>query len=319
MQRVYFGVLALIVVVTIAVWLAFGTEGARQREVEAPPAPPVVVAPAPAEAPPAPPAAPAAPRQTVENRVLESGIAVRLVRRARIPLPTGRLYEEYARLEPEAKSGNALSAYRLGLLLYECRDVPADPVTLEHQIESIYQTRRRDGWDVVSPESEVRTLRGRYEECDRIPAEARGGFRDWLKTAADAGVIEAQINLPLKLPPAEYCQFLAECPPAQRAAQDALQKEAIDYLGRAREAGSVAALWTFGAWYAEGEVLPQNDIEAYAHFRALEQVNVAAGLPPRVDGMLASLRKRLRPVDLDQGEARARELLSNPNCCVITP
>lgn len=317
MQRVYFGVLVLIALISLAVWFTFGTDGARRRDV------PVEAAPAPAApvavAPPAVPLPPTAPRQTVERRVLSSGVAVRLVRRAPIPLPKRRYYDEYAELEPEARSGNALSAYRLGMLLYECRDVPADPVALEREVEEIHQTRRHNGWDVVSPTSEVNTLRARYEECDRIPAEARGRFRDWLRSAADAGVIEAQINLPLKLPAAQYCQFLAECPPAQRAAQEALQKEAIDYLGRARDAGSVAALWTFGAWYAEGEVLPQNDIEAYGHFRALQQINAAAGLPTRVDGMLASLRQRLRPVDLDQGEARARELLANPNCCVITP
>jgi len=132
-------------------------------------------------------------------------------------------------------------------------------------------------------------------------------------------VIEAQINLPLKIPPDDYCQFLAECSPEQRAKQEALQADAIDYVGRAREAGSVAALWTFAAWYAEGEVLPQNDIEAYAHFRALDQINAAAKQTPRFDKLLAGMRQRLRPVDVDAGEARSRELLSNPNCCVITP
>lgn len=66
-------------------------------------------------------------------------------------------------------------------------------------------------------------------------------------------------------------------------------------------------------------MLPQNDLEAYAHFRALDQIHAAAQLTPRFDRLLAGLRARLRPVDLDLGEARARELLSNPRCCVITP
>ena len=319
MARVYLGVLALIVAITIALWLIFGTDGARQRDPSVNDAIPAVPLPAsPPPALPSAPAAPTAPRQTVETRRLPSGLAIRLVRRARIAPPTGRLFDDYARLDPEAKSGNALSQYQLGLLLYECRDVPADAPALEREVEAIHQTRRHGGWDVPAPSSEEGILRGRYEECDGIPSDARLKFRDWLKSAADAGVIEAEINLPLKLPPAEYCQFLSECTPAQRAAQEALQKEALDYLTRARDAGSVSALWTFGAWYAEGEVLPKNDIEAYAHFRALDEINTATGEPQRFGKLLADLKKHLRPIDLDQAEARSKELLTNPNCCVVT-
>lgn len=320
MGRLYAGIVALIVAATIAFWFLFGTQGARQRDPALDAAPAEPVATAPAEAAVAPPAAPAArPRQTVERKVVESGIPIRLVRRVRIAAPTGPLVARWRQLDEEARSGNSVSKYELGLVLYECRDTPADPVALEREVESIHQTRRHGGWDVDKPAAEVRELRERYANCDGIPAEARGQFRDWLKQAADAGVIEALVNLPLKLPSAEYCQFLAECPPAQRAAQEALQKEAIDYVNRAREAGSVSALWTLGAWYAEGEVVPKNEIEAYAHFRALDQINASSGQGQRFGRMLAGLRKQLRPIDLDAAEARSRELLSNPNCCVITP
>lgn len=275
------------------------------------------VAPEPA-APPAP-AVPATPRQTVESATVESGIAIRLVRRPRVALPPGRFADAYAKLLPEAESGNALSQYRLGNLLFECREVPANADALEAEVEAIHQTGRRGRWDVDSPKAEIATLRHQFAQCDGIPAEARVGFRDWLKKSADAGVIEAQINLPMRLPPDDYCQFLAECTPALRAKQEALQMEAIDYTSRARDAGSVAALWTLAGWYAGGEVLPQNDIEAYAHFRALDQIHGAARMTPRFGPLLAGMKKRLRPVDVDAGEARARELLSNPRCCVITP
>lgn len=266
-----------------------------------------------------PPAVGMAPRQTVQSAVVESGVAVRLVRRPRIALPAGRFADAYAKLLPEAESGNALSQYRLGNLLFECREVPASADALEAEIEAIHQTRRRGRWEVDSPKAEIATLRHQFAQCDGIPAAARQGFRDWLKKSADAGVIEAQINLPMRLPPDDYCESLAECTPALRARQEALQAEAIDYTSRAREAGSVSALWTMAGWYAGGEVLPQNDIEAYAHFRALDQIHAVARLTPRFDQLLTGMRKRLRPVDVDAGEARARELLSNPRCCVITP
>ncbi len=260
-----------------------------------------------------------APSEKVERAVVESGVTIRLVRRTRIAPPLGALAASYVKLESEARSGNAVSQYRLGLLLYECHDVPAENSALTREVETIHQTRRRAGWDIATPDEEERALRQRYANCDGVPAAERGKFRDYLKTAADAGVLEAQLNLPLKLPDADYCQFLSECAPAQRAQQEALQNEAVDYIGRARDAGSASALWTFGAWYAEGEVLPRNEVEAYAHFRALDQINAASKEPQRFERMLAGMKRRLRPVDLDQAEARAKELLSNPNCCVITP
>jgi TPR repeat protein len=258
---------------------------------------------------------PAAPQRVVSP----SGIALHLVRRPALTVPDHPYSAAYQQLEPAARSGDPAAQYRLGLLLYECRDVPVDEATLGREIETVYQTRRRNGWDVDDPADEARTLRRRYQECAGVPGEARGQYRDWLRRAADAGLVEAQLGLPLHLPPGEYCQYWSECTPQQRVRQEALQQEAIDYLGKARDAGSAAALWTFGAWYAEGEVLPRNDVEAYAHFRALDEINAASGDPHRFSAMLDDLRGRLRPADLDQAEARARELLSGPNCCVLTP
>ncbi|WP_428383288.1 hypothetical protein [Nevskia ramosa] len=314
-SRLLLSVLAVLIIVLLAQWW----RGQDQVPETAPDAmisesPPVTV-----EALPAPSAASSVARQTVERAVVDSGITIRLIRRARLAPPPGRLADGYAKLLPEAQSGNRLSQYRLGSLLFECREVPADSAALEQEVEAFYQTRRHGRWTVDAPKAEEATLRHLYAECDGIPAEARVGFRDWIKQAADAGIIEAQLNLPLKLPPDDYCQFLAECAADQRARQEALQAEAIDYTTRAREAGSVAALWTFAAWYAGGEVLPQNDIEAYAHFRALDQVNAASQQPQRFGKLLAGMKKKLRAVDIDAGETRARELLSNPNCCVITP
>jgi len=316
MRRTAFLLFALALTIVAIVWLTRTPAPIPTPEpaAEAPPAPSPEAAPEPTP----PPAPPAAPRQTVQKAVV-GGIPLRLVKRAPIRVPNGPWVALYARLEQEARSGNSLSQYQLGLVLYECRDIPSDRAALEAEVESIHQTRRHHGWTVKAPAIEVANLRQRYADCDGIPATARGGFRDELKAAADAGVVEALVNFPLKLPVAEYCQFLAECTPEQRAFQESLQKEAIDYTERARDAGSVAALWTIGGWYLQGEVLPQNDIEAYAHFRALDQINAAAGVTQRFDRILKGLRKRLRPIDLDQAEGEARALLTNPRCCVFTP
>jgi len=52
----------------------------------------------------------------------------------------------YARLIPAAQAGDANAQYGLGLLLYECRDIPADAPTLEREIDAVHQTHSRDGW-----------------------------------------------------------------------------------------------------------------------------------------------------------------------------
>lgn len=250
---------------------------------------------------------------------VSSGIPIKLIRRHRIAVPDPPYGPAFDKLYPAAKAGDTVAQYRLGLLLYECRDVPVEQAALDQQIESVYQTRKRDGWDVDDPADEAQTMRRRFEECAGVPGDERGRYRDWMKHAADAGLLDAQLDLPLHLPPGQYCQYLSECSPEQRAKQEALQAEAVDYLGRARDNGSVTALWTFGAWYAEGDVLPQNYVEAYADFSALDQVYTAAGEGNRFKAMLADLRGHLRPVDIEQANARAKQLLSNPNCCVLTP
>ncbi|WP_428313227.1 hypothetical protein [Hydrocarboniphaga sp.] len=264
-------------------------------------------------------AEPAKPKPVVIDAVTAGGIKLHIVKPVpllRPPPPYGPAYEA---LLQQAHAGDRPAQYQLGLLLYECRDVPADSERLEREVESIYQTRRRGGWDIDDPAIEARQLRQQYADCAGIPADERGTYRDWLRSAADAGLIEAQLDLMYHLPQREFCQYLYQCTPKQREEQAELQAEALRYVTQARDAGSVAALWTFGAWYQSDEVLPVNDVEAYAHYYALDQIQAAAGVDRRFSAILKAIRAKLRPVDLAQGEARATELLSNPRCCVLTP
>jgi len=305
--------LGAIIALLLAAWYWFG--GAHTGQAVTPQAAASnAAAPAAATA-----SATAQPQQSEQQVVSASGITFRLKRRPRLTVPAPPYGPAYALLEPAARAGDKAAQYKLGLLLYECRDVPGDAAALDQTIEHTYETRRRGGWDVDDPANEEQSLRRRYAECDGVPPEQRGKYRDWLKQAADSGLLEAELDLPLHLPQGDYCQYMSECSPEQRATQEALQQEAVDYLGRARDAGSATALWTFAAWYAEGDVLPQNNIEAYASFNALDQVFAAAGEQQRFDAMLADLSSHMRPADLAQAEARTQELLSNPNCCVLAP
>jgi hypothetical protein len=289
-----------------------------------PPSPPQVPSPVtqlpqqPAMRTPSPPAVSAIASAPGSQAVTPDGTRVRLIRRKPLERPDAPFGPKYPGLLAAAQAGDHEAQYVLGLMLYECRDVPADDLDLQREIENIHQTRMRGGWTIDDPGTESRMLRQRGADCDGIPAEARAGYRDWMVQAADAGLLEAQLGLMYHLPQAEYCQYLSECSPQQRAFQEHLQQEALHYVSQARDAGSADALWTFGAWYMGDEVLPPDPVEAYASFYALEQIYTASGQGGRFATILDDLGDKLRPVELGQAQARAAELLANPSCCVLT-
>ncbi len=262
---------------------------------------------------------PEKPHETVIQAVTESGIAVRIVRPAAVVRPRPPYGVRFAALSPLAEGGDPAAQYELGLVLYECRDVPEDAASNESQIEKVQQTHKRGTWDVADPAAEAAEMRRRQADCEGVPAASRDRYRDWIRKAADAGLMQAQLDMMYHLPQREYCQYLYQCTPEQRRVQSDLQAESVRYVSLARDAGSASALWTFAAWYQSDEVLPTNDIEAYAHYRALDQIQKAAGVERRVLPMIAALERKLRPIDRTQAEARSREILSNPRCCVITP
>lgn len=254
----------------------------------------------------------------VIEATLESGVVVHLQRRPRLNRPTAPFGPHYAGLLSAAQSGDTAAQYRLGLMLYECRELPEDAAQLAAQIDRLQQTHRIDQWDVSDPEAEAVLLQRRHADCAGVPQAAREEYRQWLQRAADAGLMEARLNLMYHLPKAEFCQFIENCTPQQRVMMDQLREEARAQVSQALDAGSAEALRTFGAWHLNEEMFTPNEIEAYAHFLAYDQVQRAAGRESPVAAMLESLRKRLRPVDLDAAEQRTAQLLSNPQCCVLT-
>ena len=203
------------------------------------------------------PAAATARGETVQKAMSASGVPIRLLRRPHLGVPDPPYGPAYEKLLPLAKSGDTAAQYQLGLLLYECRDVPEDEADLDKQVEDTYETHRSHGWDVDDPAGEEKALRRRHEECSGVPQAERGRYRDWLKQAADAGLLQAELDLPLHLPDAQYCQYLSECTPEQRAMQEALQKEAVDYLGKARDAGSAGALADLQLLVRRGQCCPE--------------------------------------------------------------
>ncbi|MGQ0620457.1 MAG: hypothetical protein ACT4QA_11150 [Panacagrimonas sp.] len=259
---------------------------------------------------------PSVPRVT--RATTSSGILLRLQRNPRIDGPEPPYGPIYEASKHRIEQAPPLEQYQFGLLLYQCREVPADDAELARQVEQVHQTRRLNGWDVSDPVQEEQTLRREYADCAGIPQNARLQHRDWMKRAADGGLIEAQLNLMYYLPKAEYCQFIEDCSADQAAFMARLREESRASVTRALEAGSVEALRTVGSWALNEEMGPPDTAEAYAYLSAYDQVQHAAGRERELARMLEQLRARLRPVDLEAAEAKVRDLLSNPKCCVLT-
>jgi len=254
----------------------------------------------------------------VVQTIAPSGVHLRVERRPRLDTPSPPYAAHLAELQAASDRGDTVARYQLGTMLYQCRDVPADDAALARGVEEIHQTRSRGGWDVSDPAQEERALRTAYANCDGVPAQARTQFRDLLRSAAEQGLIEAQLNLMFYLPQADYCQFIENCTPKQAQFMAGLRDEARTQVTKALEGGSVEALRTVGGWALNEEMGTPDDVEAYAHFSAYDQIQQVTGRERELLVMLAGIKKRLRPVDLERAEARAKELLSNPNCCVLT-
>lgn len=254
----------------------------------------------------------------VIQAVAASGVPIRVTRSPRIDAPSAPYGPKLSGMFAAADAGDPAARYRLGLMLYQCREVPADEAGLARAVEEIHQTRRRDGWDVADPVQEEDAVRTAYAACAGVPAPARVQYRELMRAAADAGLIDAQLNLMFHLPPGKYCQFIEDCTPAQAQQMLALREEARVQVGKALEAGSVEALRTVGGWALNEEMGTPDEVEAYAHFSAYDQIQQALSRERELTAMLTGLKSRLRPVDIARAEVRAKELLSNPRCCVLT-
>ncbi|MDT0498343.1 hypothetical protein RM530_13345 [Algiphilus sp. W345] len=242
----------------------------------------------------------------------------RLIVDRRSQLPTGPLQAFIRERTEAAEGGDADAAYQLGLALKECRRIQTAPEALDAVIQTMYQTRRLDGISVENPDRMAAELRRRYERCRGVPAEARNRYYEWMSLAADSGSLEAQESMVFQLPPGNICREreLEMCDATQRANTFALREQQAAWLLQARRGGSANALWQVGAAYLNGEMLPRDTIQAYAHLRAFQLVSQSFDIEDRVAGLVADLAESMRPVEVAEAETEALELISTRQCCV---
>ena len=242
----------------------------------------------------------------------------RLIVDRRSQLPTGPLQAFIRERTEAAEGGDADAAYQLGLALKECRRIQTAPEALDAVIQTMYQTRRLDGIPVENPDRMAAELRRRYERCRGVPAEARNRYYEWMSLAADSGSLEAQESMVFQLPPGNICREreLEMCDSTQRANTFALREQQAAWLLQARRGGSANALWQVGAAYLNGEMLPRDTIQAYAHLRAFQLVSQSFDIEDRVAGLVADLAESMRPVEVAEAETEALQLISTRQCCV---
>ncbi len=222
-------------------------------------------------------------------------------------------------LLPVAENGNAMAAYELAVVLNDCSQIPADASELEQRIADLKRKRVDIDTPIHHPKEMERDMRHQFDRCQGIPADRRGQYYDWLRRAADGGLLDALENFPLFVPPGDICREyeFSRCTADQQSTSQAARQIIGHYLLAARDAGSVNALWQLGAAYTQGELFPVDDVAAYAHLLAYERAGHAFGIADRVAAEVRNLAARLSADAREQGRQQARALLANPQCCVL--
>jgi hypothetical protein len=251
------------------------------------------------------PGAPPLPRRIVMSRLPDP--------------PAGSAEKLVDALLPIAEGGNTTAAYELALVLGECERVPTGADELDRRIADIKRTRIDVDTRVRYPRQMEKDLRRRFERCRDVSAAQRDTYYDWLRRAADGGLLDALENFSLFTPPGDICREyeFSRCSAEQQAASRAAREVIGHYLLAARDAGSVNALWQLGAAYRQGELFPTDDTAAYAHLLAYERAVHALGAADRVAAEVKSLSAHLSADAREKARQQARALLANPNCCVL--
>lgn len=182
---------------------------------------------------------------------------------------------------------DALAAYRLGAFGVHCRTVAAAV----------------DG-GAMHP-SEVETTAATLALCDGLPPRFRDDPLGQLRSAAEAGVVEAQVAY-AALASTELSQeaLLRDPQKAERFKRDAMR-----YLHEAAWVGSVDALSELAHAYHDGMITRRDPVAAYAYMDAVAKTGLVPSAP-RVLGMWGA--------QLSPGQLQAARTLSgriHRQCC----
>ena len=240
--------------------------------------------------------------------------------------PFGTRYKE---LQPLAVSGNAEAQFRLAVIVNPCANTPDTAETLKSVIAAALKSRRYlGGTRVEDPKLFDKQMRQEYADCDGVNPAQRGRSREWARSAADAGFLDAQEALMYMARPGNVFYSWNKDSKDNNARDTAHYKAVMDGLIAARSAGSVEAMLTLGSRYAQGsadnppwERAYYDPMKSYANFVAYDQVQQAIGgkRRPAIKGtMVGDMQAKLSTAQRSEAEAMAKTMLANPRCCVVT-
>lgn len=143
-------------------------------------------------------------------------------------------------------------------------------------------------------------------ECEGITPEQMAESLAFLKTAAEAGVLQAQLS---------YSNFASDrfetvADVAKNIKEfEQFKQDSMRYLSSAARSGSVEGLLAMSEAYRQGMLTEQNPVQAYAYLHAVNQ----SGLTSPADTGLALLGASLNPVQLQQATLLGNNLYRQ--CC----
>ncbi|TBR13184.1 MAG: hypothetical protein EPO46_03215 [Lysobacter sp.] len=158
----------------------------------------------------------------------------------------------FAALRDRAKTDPGV-AYPLALLLHQCRQMSEtlDAIAEANEVRSGKQ-------DVAAMMDRADALQA---QCAHIPAQELGSYRKLIQSAADAGIVDAQVD---------YATLVSAEFNGMHVIRDSeeiteFKKKSIGYLNRAVRAGSAKAMQNLAFAYADGVLAKRDPLQAYAY------------------------------------------------------
>ncbi|HEY5804140.1 MAG TPA: hypothetical protein VIT90_10655 [Lysobacter sp.] len=200
-------------------------------------------------------------------------------------IPPGDAIQAISALRPLAESGDRNAALAIYLKVNECRT-------------AIDQATR------AAPSTNPASLVP--PDCAGVTGEVRREASRWLELAADSGSSYAQLLYASSLtgivgPPSEWIKH------PERV--QAFKIKAMRFLHENAARGSVEAWQSLSASYAGGVLAPQNNLKAYAYYRAAQMADPSFAAPARLE----QLKSLLSAQELNQAEAASRSVYAGKN------
>lgn len=200
-------------------------------------------------------------------------------------IPSGNATDVVASLRPLAQAGDRDAALNIYLKINDCRTAIS---------QAVRRAPTTDPSALVPP------------ECGDLTTESYKEAATWLELVADSGNQYAQLLYANSAtgvvgPPSEWIKH------PERV--QAYKRKAMQYLHENAARGSVEAWQSLSSVYASGTLSPQDNLKAYAYYRAAQIADPRFAGPARIE----HLKSLLSSTELTQAETASRSVYEGTN------